>query len=136
LRIVEDTALVVNIAERHAGGAAAQPLLANVFSVFANGFVPRTARETEGNPEPRFSPIVSTIAACKYSIHDLSRFRGEGDENLARLNMPLELGMAAAFRFEREKTDRPHRWRGMTVMVACSLAHADGALLVRMNKPA
>jgi hypothetical protein len=24
--------------------------------------------------------------------------------------MPLELGMAAAFRFERENTDRPHRW--------------------------
>lgn len=50
-------------------------MLANVFSVFANGFVPRTARETEGNPEP-----------------------------------PLELGMAAAFRFERENSTRPHRW--------------------------
>jgi hypothetical protein len=24
--------------------------------------------------------------------------------------MPLELGMAAAFRFERENSDRPHRW--------------------------
>jgi hypothetical protein len=87
-------------------------LLANVFSVFAHGFVPRTARETEGNPEPRFSRILATIAASKYSIHDLSRSGGEGDKNLARLNMPLELGMAAAFRFERENSDRPHRyWR-------------------------
>jgi hypothetical protein len=85
-------------------------LLANVFSVFAHGFVPRTARETEGNPEPRFSGILATIAASKYSIHDLSRSKGEGDEKLARLNMPLELGMAAAFRFERENSDRPHRW--------------------------
>ena len=24
--------------------------------------------------------------------------------------MPLELGMAAAFRFERENSNRPHRW--------------------------
>jgi hypothetical protein len=85
-------------------------LLAIVFSVFAHGFVPRTARETEGEPEPRFSRILATIAASKYSIHDLSRFSGEGDANFARLNMPLELGMAAAFRFERENSDRPHRW--------------------------
>jgi hypothetical protein len=46
----------------------------------------------------------------KYSIHDLSRSTGEGGENLARFNMPLELGMAAAFRFERHGSDRPHRW--------------------------
>ena len=85
-------------------------LLANVFSVFAHGFVPRTARESEGTPEPRFSRILATIAASKYSIHDLSRSKGEGDDNLARLNMPLELGMAAAFRFERENSNRPHRW--------------------------
>jgi hypothetical protein len=58
-----------------------------VFSVFAHDFVPRTARETEGNAEPRFSRILAAIAASKYSIHDLSRSRGEGDENLARLNM-------------------------------------------------
>jgi hypothetical protein len=85
-------------------------LLANVFSVFAHGFIPRTARETEGNPEPRFSRILATIAASKYSIHDLSRSKGEGDGSLARLNMPLEPGMAAAFCFEREKSDQPHRW--------------------------
>jgi hypothetical protein len=85
-------------------------MLANVFSVFAHGFVPRSARETEGGAEPRFSRILTTIAESKYSIHDLSRSTGEGDENLARFNMPLELGMAAAFRFEREGSDRPHRW--------------------------
>jgi hypothetical protein len=85
-------------------------MLAAVFSVVAHGFVPRSARETEGDPEPRFSRILKTIAACKYSIHDLSRSTGEGDDNLARFNMPLELGMAAAFRFEREGSARPHRW--------------------------
>jgi len=85
-------------------------MLANVFSVFAHGFIPRSARETQGNAEPRFARILTTIAASKYSIHDLSRSTGEGGENLARFNMPLELGMAAAFRFEREGSDRPHRW--------------------------
>lgn len=85
-------------------------MLANVFSVSAHGFVPRSARETQGDAEPRFSRILTTIAASKYSIHDLSRSTGEGGENLARFNMPLELGMAAAFRFERDGSDRPHRW--------------------------
>jgi hypothetical protein len=85
-------------------------MLANVFSVSAYGFVPRSARETEGDGQPRFSRILTTIGSSKYSIHDLSRSTGEGEENLARFNMPLELGMAAAFRFEREGSDRPHRW--------------------------
>jgi hypothetical protein len=85
-------------------------LLAVVFTLVAHGFIPRSARETEGDAEPRFSRILGTIARSKYSIHDLSRSTGEGGDNLARFNMPLELGMAAAFRFERERTQKPHRW--------------------------
>lgn len=85
-------------------------LLAVVFSVVAHGFLPRSARETEGDPEPRFSRILDTIAGSKYSIHDLSRSTGEGGDNLARFNMPLELGMAAALRFEREGSHRPLLW--------------------------
>ena len=85
-------------------------MLAIVFSVSAHGFVPRSARETEGDAEPRFSRILTTIATSKYSVHDLSRSTGEGGENYARFNMPLELGMAAAFRFERRGSDRPHEW--------------------------
>jgi hypothetical protein len=45
--------------------------------------------------------------ASKYSIHELSRCYGEGDQNLARFNMPLELGMAMARRFE---TTENHDW--------------------------
>src|SRR5262249_29289266 len=85
-------------------------LLALVFTTVAHGFIPRSARETEGDPEPRFSRILNTIATSKYSIHDLTRSTGEGGDNLARFNMPLELGMAAAFRFERESSERSHRW--------------------------
>jgi len=86
-------------------------MLAIGLSVAAYGFAPRSARETEGDPEPRFSRILTTIARSKYSIHDLSRSTGEGGDNLARFNMPLELGMAAAFRFEREGSGRQrHQW--------------------------
>jgi len=83
-------------------------LLAVVFSVAAHGFVPRSARETEGTAEPRISSILQTVAGSKYSIPDLSRFSGEGPDNIARFNMPLELGMAAALRFERTGSSRPH----------------------------
>jgi hypothetical protein len=41
-------------------------MLANVFSVSAHGFVPRSARETQGDADPRFSRILTTIAASKY----------------------------------------------------------------------
>src|ERR1700730_8105453 len=86
-------------------------MLANVFSISAHGFVARSARETEGDAEPRFSRILTTIAGSKYSIHDLSRSTGEGGDNLARFNMPLELGMAAAFRFDGQISGRqPHTW--------------------------
>jgi hypothetical protein len=85
-------------------------LLAIVFTVAAHGFVARSARETEGTAEPRISRILQTLAGSKYSIHDLSRFSGEGTDNLGRFNMPLELGMAAALRFERMGTARPHNW--------------------------
>jgi hypothetical protein len=85
-------------------------MLAIVFAVAAHDLVARSAQETERDAEPRFSRILKMISACKYSIHDLSRSRGEGGENLGRFNMPLELGMAAAFRFEREGSTRPHRW--------------------------
>jgi hypothetical protein len=76
-------------------------LLAIVFAVTANGFVPRSARETEGNAEPRFLRILQAMSRSKYSIHDLSRFTGEGIDNVARFNMPLELGIACALRFVR-----------------------------------
>jgi hypothetical protein len=46
----------------------------------------------------------------KYSIHDLCRCRGHGDQNLARFNMPLELGIAMAHRFGARRPDDSHDW--------------------------
>lgn len=50
--------------------------------------------------------ITRALFGCRYSIHDLSRCKGDGNENLARFNMPPELGMAMALRnLDGEKHD-------------------------------
>jgi hypothetical protein len=54
----------------------------------------------------RESRAPSSAAATQ--IHDLSRCTGEGGENLARFNMPLELGMAMARRYMGTAND--HEW--------------------------
>ncbi len=54
--------------------------------------------------------ITRAIFSSKYSIHDLSRCRGEGDERLARFNMPLELGIAMARRFTQTRKADRHDW--------------------------
>lgn len=77
-----------------------EPLLdALVFTTVCCGFHPRTATESEGIDVPRMDRIVHAIFTSNYSIHDLSRYRGEGEDLLARLNMPLELGMVVGRRF-------------------------------------
>jgi hypothetical protein len=85
-----------------------------VFTVAALGFIPRCARETEGEADPRMLRIAKGLLTSKYSIHDLSRFQGEGAENLARFNMPLELGMALGIRYlcqeEKRASGATHNW--------------------------
>jgi hypothetical protein len=58
--------------------------------------------------EPRLARITRAIFSSRYSIHDLSRCTGECSENLARFNMPLELGMAVARRYMGTADD--HEW--------------------------
>lgn len=70
-----------------------------VFTAVCCGFIPRSALESGTVSEPRVARIVRALVGSKYSIHDLSRCTGEGAENIARFNMPLELGMAMALRF-------------------------------------
>ncbi len=88
-----------------------EPLFqAIVLTVAARGFTPRSARETEGQADPRIVRIARGLNESKYSIHDLSRFQGEGAENLARFNMPLELGIALGIRYVKEGTPATHNW--------------------------
>lgn len=79
-----------------------------VFATVCCGFVPRSALESGSVSEPRLSRIIRALSACRYSIHDLSRCTGEGDDNFARFNMPLELGMAMTLRFMDPASE--HDW--------------------------
>jgi hypothetical protein len=81
-----------------------------VFAVVCCGFMPRSALESGTVAESRVARILAAMFASKYSIHDLSRCRGEGDENLARFNMPLELGIAMARRFMATRKNLQHDW--------------------------
>lgn len=67
-----------------------------VFTCVHAGFYPVIASSSGRTGRPRLERILDALHSCRFSIHDLSRCRGEGDENLARFNMPLELGMAMA----------------------------------------
>ena len=81
-----------------------------VFASTCCGFLPRSALESGTVAEPRMDRIVRAVFSSKYSIHDLSRCRGEGTDNLARFNMPLELGIAMARRFASQNESERHDW--------------------------
>ena len=68
--------------------------------------------------------ILRAIQGFQYSIHDLSRCRGEGDGKLARLDMPHELGMAMVERFSMSIGVRRHDWPSLML-----LGHAHGRFM-------
>ncbi len=79
-----------------------------VFATVCCGFIPRSALESGTVSDPRLTRIIRAMSSCRYSIHDLSRCTGEGSDNFARFNMPLELGMAMALRFMDPASE--HDW--------------------------
>ena len=78
-----------------------------VFSTVCCGLLPRSAMDLGQVSIPRMRRILTVMAECRYSIHDLMRCGGEGDFNLARFNMPLELGIAIA---HQEIAIAQHDW--------------------------
>ena len=54
-----------------------------VFAVVCCGFTARSALETLTVSEPRMKRIADAMHASKYSIHDLCRCKGGGDEKSA-----------------------------------------------------
>jgi hypothetical protein len=78
-----------------------------IFASVACGFTPRSAIESGTVSDSRIDRIRKAMFGSRYSIHDLSRCRGQGDANLARFNMPLELGFAMSRRFIDEAS---HDW--------------------------
>jgi len=70
-----------------------KPILkALVFSAVYLNFTPLLS-ETINSAESRVSGIQKLISEAKYSIHDLSRMESTKKNQLARFNMPFELGM-------------------------------------------
>jgi hypothetical protein len=70
------------------------------FAILACGYNPRCALDTDDSGVVRFSEIVKLIAACGYSIHDISRVQLDRSSQLPRFNMPLELGADLGLRLE------------------------------------
>jgi hypothetical protein len=81
-----------------------------VFAVVCCGLLPRTADDLGLAGEPRMARILRAMSESLYSIHDLSRCKGEGDFNLARFNMPLELGVAMANGYAKTGPENDHQW--------------------------
>ena len=82
--------------------------------------------------------IAHALFGSRYSIHDLSRCTGQGSANLARFNMPLELGMAIAHQFLSAPGDK-HSWlvlvpagdghsRFISDLAAYDLSRHDGSI--------
>ena len=92
-----------------------EPILdAIMVTIACCGFSPRSARESERISTPRIERMKGALFSSKYSIHDFTRCRGEGNEGFARFNMPLEFGMAMALRLIEEvlqvREDERHDW--------------------------
>jgi len=85
-----------------------------VFTLLCYGMWPRWA-DDGSRAVTRLDRIVYPLRASLFSIHDLSRCKGEGDENLARMNMPLELGMALEQAYH--PLNDPHRDHRCIVLV-------------------
>lgn len=81
--------------------------LAYIVGLFQLDLVPHLASEIPGG-ERRLDRILALIKRCRYSIHDLSRVElGVAPTATPRFNMPLELGLAIAWKNLRP---RHHEW--------------------------
>lgn len=64
-----------------------------IFTIYACGFRPRSARELDDAGQTRIDKLYNLIDECRYGIHDLSRTELDETFGLPRFNMPLELGI-------------------------------------------
>ncbi len=63
-----------------------------VFTVSVCGFVPRCSLEHDDASQVRLEKIYRLIGSSTFGIHDISRTELDGENQLPRFNMPLELG--------------------------------------------
>jgi hypothetical protein len=76
------------------------------FAVVAGGLVPVCAKDLSTPDHLRLEMLVDAIGNSSYSVHDFSRYQGEGDGNLARFNMPIEFGISLCYALVHRKQHR------------------------------
>jgi hypothetical protein len=89
------------------------------FAVIAGGMLPISALDLTAPDRPRIDVLVDAIQCCSYSAHDFSRATDEGPQNWARMNMPIEMGMALFHALNTQRRDHrclffvatPHDYR-------------------------
>jgi len=75
------------------------------FGVIAGGLLPVCASDLTVPDRPRLEMLIEVITSCRFSAHDFSRCQGEGEQNLARFNMPIEMGMALFHALQTQRRD-------------------------------
>lgn len=75
------------------------------FAVVAGGMLPLCGRDLTTPDRPRLETLVEAIRCCHYSAHDFSRSEGAGQHNFARMNMPIEMGMALFYALHTQRHD-------------------------------
>lgn len=80
-----------------------------IFTIYACGFRPRSAREVDDGAQTRIDKLFRIIAQCRYGIHDLSRTELDATYQLPRFNMPLELGLFLGARHYGNASQRDKR---------------------------
>lgn len=73
------------------------------FAAVAGNMLPVAGRDLSSPDQPRLQMLVEAISNCDYSAHDLSRCTGEGIHNFARMNMPIEMGMAMFYALHSQR---------------------------------
>lgn len=63
------------------------------FAIHDCGFTARCALEEDSTGDVRIQKIIKIIDECRYGIHDISKADLDVTSQLARFNMPLELGI-------------------------------------------
>ena len=64
-----------------------------IFTIQDCAFTARCAQEEDNAGEVRITKIIKIIDECRYGIHDISKADLDATTQLARFNMPLELGI-------------------------------------------
>lgn len=64
-----------------------------IFVILKLGFNPLLALNKSNSLENRIDKIVKLISESQYSIHDISRAQASEENEIARFNMPFELGI-------------------------------------------